>query len=179
MDFDASEENNFLLELYEATQSDTGVQTSMYEVGASIGLEKDAAGTMAENLIVQGWVELVSLSGGISITDKGIEKLQLAGGVSGASGPALQLGPGPVFNDTGREAVEKIVAEIKTGIGPIDASYTLLEEIVIDIKTIEVHMLSPKSKVEVVRELLRSLQETLATLKADALAAKLKAIISS
>ncbi len=134
---------------------------------------------MAEDLIVQGWVELVSLSGGISITAEGIEKLQLTGSVPSAAGTSLQLGTGPVFDETGRDALEKIVAEIKTSVPQVQASYPQLEEIIIDLKSIETQMLSPNPKVEVIRELLRSLQAMLVILKLDDLSAKLKMLIAS
>ncbi len=179
MDIDIPEVKSYLLELYNLTEGDTGVQASMYEVGVNIGLQKNEAGTMAEDLIVQGWVELVSLSGGISITAEGIEKLQLTGSVAAAAGISMQLGTGPVLNEIGLEAVEKIVAEIKTSVPQTQTSYPQLEEMIIDLKTIETQMLSPNPKVEVIRELLRSLQAMVVTLKLDDLSAKLKMLIAS
>jgi len=44
-----TERGGFLL-LYTQTQGDTAKQVSMYDIGASIGLEKTDAGTMAESL---------------------------------------------------------------------------------------------------------------------------------
>ncbi len=179
MDIDSPEVKSYLLELYNSTEGDTGVQASMYVVGANIGLQKNEAGTMAEDLIVQGWVELVTLSGGISITAEGIEKLQITGSVPAAAGTSLRLGAGPVFDEAGREVVDKIVAEIKTHVPQVQASYPQLEEMIIDLKTIETQMLSPNPKVEVIRELLRSVQSILANLKLDELSVKLKVLIAS
>ncbi len=179
MELDIPEVKNYLLELYGLTEGDTGRQASMYEVGERTGLEKAAAGSMAENLIVQGWVELVTLSGGISITTQGIEQLQLSGIVAGDAGSDLQLGPGPFVDKSGRENIEKIVAEVKDGILSTKPSFPQLEEIIFDIKTIEVHLLSPKPKVEVVRQLFRSLHESLTALKIENIAAKLGVMVSS
>ncbi len=57
--------------------------------------------------------------------------------------------------------------------------YENTEEIIIDIKTIEIQMLSPNPKTEIIREALRSLQKSLAGPEFKDLNANLEALIIS
>ena len=82
MDANSPEAQNYLLELYQMTTGDINAQVSMYDVGAAIGLEKNDAGKLAEDLIGDGLVAVKTLSGGIGITDLGVEKAQSAAGAS-------------------------------------------------------------------------------------------------
>lgn len=160
MDALSMEADNYLNELYKMTTGNAGAQVSMYAVGTAVGLEKEAAGKIAEDLIGSGLVEVKTLSGGIGITDSGIEAVQAAG----AGGPAaagFDPGTGPVLEDKGREAIAVLIKDIQTHISRSGAAYEQLEEMVIDLKTIEVQLLSPNPKTAIVREVLRSLQPTL------------------
>ena len=64
---------SYLTELHSMTDGDTAVQVSMYEVGELLGLDRAEAAAVAEDLIIEGYAELVSLSGGISITTAGTQ----------------------------------------------------------------------------------------------------------
>lgn len=156
MDTSSLEAKNYLLELYKKTMGNVNAQVSMFEVGAAIGLEKDAAGKMAEDLIGGGLVEVKTLSGGIGITDSGIEAVQAAGGGPSAAA-GLDLGTGPVLEDKGRQTIAVLLKDIQTHISQNSTTYAQIEEMVIDLKTIEVQLLSPKPKTAIVREVLRSL----------------------
>jgi hypothetical protein len=177
MNTDGLTTQSYLAELYRLSGGDTELQVSMYEVGAGIGLEKSEAGSIAENLMVQGQAELRTLAGGISITTDGLSSL----GVAAAPSPQSQetnfhLSKGPVANETDCEVILNIIKEIKSEISSYHLEYLLLEEIVIDLKTIEVHLLSPKPKIAILLEILRSLQDTLGTAKMEKAAAILSAL---
>ena len=58
---------SFLRQLYQMSDGDTDTAVSMYDIGAILGLEKSAAGTIAEDLIIDGYAELKTLSGGITM----------------------------------------------------------------------------------------------------------------
>jgi hypothetical protein len=153
--------NAFLLALYSVTGGDTAVKTSMHEVGATIGMDKTESGKMAENLIGMGWVEVKTLSGGIGITTEGVEAAQNAGAgppSGGGSAQAAGLGSGPLLDAGDRRTVETLLTQVKQGLAKLSADYAVLEELVIDIKTAEVQLLSPRAKTAVVREVLRALQ---------------------
>lgn len=161
MDTRSLEANNYLLELYKMSTGSVGAQVSMFEVGAAIGLEKDEAGRIAEDLIGSGLVEVKTLSGGIGITDSGLEAVQATGASGPSTASGFDLGTGPVLEDSGREAIAALIKDIQTHISQHGTTYKRLEEIVIDLKTIEVQLLSPKPKTAIVREVLRSIHSVL------------------
>lgn len=143
----------FLYELYTRTEGNPEAQVSMYEVGQALGLEKDEAGTLAESLYIQGLAELKTLSGGIGITREGLAALEI--NIDLGPDPSLSLGTGRVLE--GRTALDTILQEIKKTLEAARMSYPQLEEILMDIKTIEVQMLSPAPKTAVIREVLKSI----------------------
>lgn len=177
MALDTPEAKAYLFELYTMTGGDTEAQVSMYAVGESLGLEKTDAGMMAENLYTQGFAELKTLSGGIGITVEGLEMLQIK--AEPKPDKSFRLGKTPVLENQGQEVVEKILEELKTFMSQTKLPYPQMEEMVMDIKTIEIQMLSPKPKTEIVREVFRSLHKNVTPLGPENLAAKLNALITS
>jgi hypothetical protein len=176
MDIDDLNTKAYLEELYRQTGGDTEQQLSMHDLGAAIGLDKAESSSLAEQLIVQGQVELKTLAGGISITPEGMDILGISAPAPHSIKSDLQLSPGPVANDTDRRTVQLLTEEIKNEIPGLGLDYDLLEEIVLDLKTIETHMLSPKPKIAVLREIFHSLQGALTTANAGKAADRLKAI---
>jgi len=179
MNTDDMTRKSYLGELYRLSGGDTEAQVSMHDVGAAIGLEKLKAGSVAEELMVQGLAELRTLAGGISITADGLATL----GFSAASAPktsdnAIQLSDGPVANDGDREVVQNVTEKIKTAISSQQLEYLLLEEIVMDLKTLEVQMLSPNPKIAILREIFGSLHNALEIAKMDNSVASLKTLTS-
>lgn len=163
MTFESDLQKAFLMELYRSADGAPGVQCSMHAIGAAIGLDKERAGKTAEDLIGKGWVEIKTLSGGIGLTVEGIEVAQQEGAGGGAGGASLpKLGKAVFLADPERTGVQKILADIKQGIASLKTEYSHLEEMVLDIKTAEVQLLSPRAKTAVIREVLRALQMALA-----------------
>jgi hypothetical protein len=178
MDPDNLTAKNFLDELYRLTHGDMAAQVSMYDVGSTLGLNKVESGSVAETLIVEGLVELKTLAGGIAITSDGLANLGIAAPADTAADTTLAFSNGPVINDRDRLMIEKIIRQIKEGITGQPVAYDSLEEIVIDLKTIELHLLSPRPKVSVLRALLRSVHEALVSAGIANSAAELKALIT-
>ena len=161
MTSDELTKRNFLDIVYRQTDGDPSAQVSMYEAGAALGLEKSGAGLLAEGLMVEGLVELRTLSGGISITNEGMACLGYsARGSSVTAEP--QLGTGELLTQEDRDLLAKLNAEIQAAVSSRQLDYALVEELVIDLKTIEVQLLSPRAKTMIIREVLRSLQTALA-----------------
>lgn len=177
MSLNVPEADRFIVELYRLTKGDTAAQVSTTDVGAAIGMEKTEAGKLSEELIGQGWVEIKTLSGGIAITTEGIEAAQAAGGGPITGKTPISLGSGPVLDDTGRRAVETLLADIKAHLGASGVSYDSLEELIIDIKTLETQLLSSKPKTAVAREVLRSLQGALERAGARDTANRIKGVL--
>ncbi len=161
MDPNGPEAQNYLAELYNLTAGDMNAQVSMYDVGDALNLEKTDAGKLAEDLIGNGLVEVKTLSGGIGITALGIEQVQAAGLAGDVATGTMSLGSSRVLEADGREAVATLLKEIKSALGQQSAPYDRIEEIVIDIKTLEVQLLSPNHKTAIVREVLRAMGQSL------------------
>jgi hypothetical protein len=161
METSSPEARTYLAELYQRTAGDVSAQVSMYEVGAAVDMEKSAAGKLAEDLIGDGLVEVKTLSGGIGITALGIEQVQAAGLAGGGAAAPLALGDGPLLEGENKTAVVSLVRDIKSAASQQSVPYDSLEEMVIDIKTLEVQLLSPKPKTAIVREVLLSVGRTL------------------
>lgn len=49
--------NNYLQQLYQMSGGDVSAEVSMYEIGAALGLDKSEAGSVAEDLIIDGYAE--------------------------------------------------------------------------------------------------------------------------
>ncbi len=177
METDENKSKEYLAELYRLTGGDTEVQVSMYEVGAAIGLNKSEAGSLAEELMVQGQTELRTLAGGISITADGLAVLGIAVAAPQSAEKGFQLSHGPVADATDRQTMQHLSEEIKKSISGRKLEYDLLEEIVLDLKTIEVQLLSAKPKIAILREILHSLHAALEKTDAGHTAARLKAML--
>jgi hypothetical protein len=177
MSLTSPEAKAFLFELYHQTGGDVDIHVSMYDVGQALGLDRAEAGAMAEDLYIQGYAELKTLSGGIGITKKGLTALAIT--MDPEPGESVQLGSEKVLGQTGRQALETLLEAIKETLPKAARPYARLEEMVLDIKTIEVQMLSPSPKTAVIREVLRSLHENFEESGEKTLAAKLKALMSS
>lgn len=152
---------SFLDELYRQTKGDLAARVSMYNVGATLGLSKSESASLAESLMVENLVELKTLAGGIGITSDGLAILGVTAVTHVATNQTLCFSNGPLATDQDRRMIEQIVKQIKDSLSGHTVAYDYLEEIVIDLKTIDLHMLSPRPKIAVLRALLRSLHEAL------------------
>ncbi len=161
MTIENPEQLTFLNLLFNKTEGDTDRQVSMYELGDELGLDKNSAGAVAEELIVDGFAELVSLSGAISITAHGLRELNAAPGQSSADA-VYCLGDEKILDEEGCRAVEEMLTEIRRCLYGKDIGYEDMEELVIDIKTAEIQLLSQKTKTRIIREILKSLHESMA-----------------
>lgn len=167
----------FLTQLYTLTQGDLTAQQSMHDVGAALGWDKEQSGKIAETLIGEGLVEIKTLSGGVGITTEGVEAVR-ASGTPPQGASDLSLGSGTLIETEGRSTVDHLLAQMKAPIAQSQSPYAQLEEMVIDIKTIETHLLSPQPKVAVIRELLRSLQATFSKTGLTDIASMIKKVIN-
>lgn len=168
---------SFLDELHLQTKGDRTARVSMYDVGATLGLSRAESGSLAESLMVEGLVELKTLAGGIAITSEGLAILGVTATGQGAAEQAPSFSSGPLATDRDRQMIGQIVGQIKDSIAGHSVGYDRLEEIVIDLKTLELHMLSPRPKVPVLRALLRSLYEALVAADIKQAATMLKPLI--
>jgi hypothetical protein len=152
-------ESRFLIELYEQTEGRTEAQVSMYTIGGALGMEKPAAGRVAESLMDRALIAFRTLAGGVAITPEGVqEALQLGAG----PGEALALGSAPVLDAACRRAVDGLLACLRQIPHPSAAAIDPWpRELAADIRTVEAQLASPRPKTAIVRECLRSIHGAL------------------
>jgi len=171
-------ESNFLIKLYELTQGNPSSQVSMYDVGEAIGLERDAALKTSEVLFGFGLAEIKTLAGGIGITEDGLSesmKNDAYREIIGAAG--FRLGDAPIIDDAGQKSVEQVISGIKTKAGSLGLDYDTLEELLADLKTIDVQLTSFRPKTKIIRECFQSIIDVLQKVDADELVNQAKGLI--
>jgi len=152
----------FLGELLKQTDSDLSAQVSMYDIGAAVDLNRDAAKFVAEELIGMGFAEIKTLSGGISITLEGVEKIRsLSGKLETPDNNGISLGDATILEGIRRRGVEQVVAELKRQSDNLGLDFDTLTEMASDLKTIESQLMSSRPKTSIVRECFRSIQGVL------------------
>ena len=167
----------FLQELYNRAEGDFEVQISMYDLGADLGLEKDDVAALGQDLFIEGLAEMKTLSGGMGITQKGLDALGITITPKNAT-QVLSLGSGTVLDDQGEKTVHELLDKIRSGLDNKAFPFDLMEEIIIDLKTIEVQMLSPNPKTLIIREIFKSIKQNLQGRAPQDLKLELHTIIS-
>ena len=147
----------FLIQLYEQTKGDSTVQVSMYDIGGQLGLDRNIASMVAQELIGSMLVEIRTLSGGIGISAVGSQMAQQLIGPAAASADEFsKLDDTPLLNAAGRQAVEQIVSETKNQAGSLELDFDTLTELMADLKTIDAQLGSSRPKTAIIRECLFS-----------------------
>jgi len=147
----------FLIQLYEKTKGDPTMQVSMYDIGDQLGLDRNIASTVAQELIGSMLVEIRTLSGGIGISADGLQMARKLIGPAATSGDEFaKLDDAPVLNSSGRQAVEHIASELKNRAGSLGLDFDTLTELMADLKTIDAQLGSSRPKTTIIRECLRS-----------------------
>jgi hypothetical protein len=147
----------YLLQLFEQTKGDSTVQVSMYDIGDQLGLERDIASTVAQELMGYMLVEIRTLSGGIGISTDGSQMARKLIGPGASSGDEFsELDEAPLLNSSGRLAVEQIASELKNQAGSLGLDFDTLTELMADLKTIDAQLGSSRPKSAIIRECLRS-----------------------
>ncbi len=177
MSYKDSHRQIFLQELYNRAEGDFEFQISMYDIGADIGLEKDEAAAFGQDLFVEGLAEMKTLSGGMGITIKGLESLGIDITPKNKA-KSFSRESGCVIDDQGKEAVCQLLNKIRAGLDGKAFPFDLMEEIVIDLKTIEVQMLSPNPKAQIIRDIFKAIDQNLKGIVTNDIQVELQTIIS-
>ena len=181
MDHDSPELKAFLNEVYQLIQGMDGEdiiekQVSMYDAGAVLGLDRTESSAMAEALFLHELAELKTLSGGIGITQKGLETLQVEMGV-GFDKNRYRLSQGPVLDQNDIGIIRDLVSDIRKTVDQAGLSFEQAEELVMDIKTLEIHLLSNRPKTAIVKEIARSILSILSPTGLQKICAGLSGVI--
>ena len=148
----------FFIQLVEQTGGDVSIQVSMYDIGEMLGMDRDAASAVAQELMGRQLAEVRTLSGGIGLSAGGAAKGQeLLGPIASDSPVAPRLGDGPLLTASDRQIVGEVISEIKNQMGSFGLDFESLGESMADLKTMEAQLDSPRPKTAIVRECLRSI----------------------
>ncbi len=147
----------FLIQLFEQTRGDISTQVSMYDIGEVLGMDRDTASSVAQELMGRQLAEIRTLSGGIGISADGSARGQeLMGPLAPDNSEYSKLGDEPVLNSGGRQAVGQVVSELKNQTGSLGLEFDTLSELMADLKTLEAQLDSSRPKTAIIRECLRS-----------------------
>jgi hypothetical protein len=142
-------------ELNRLTEGDPAVQASMYTMGETIGLERDASARAAEDLIAAGLVEIRTLSGGIGLSEEGANLL----GETDEGRASNRLGTTSPLSPPQYELVDQTLTRLKTDLGERGLPFETLSEMIADIRSIEAQLASPKAKTPIIRACFNSLRD--------------------
>jgi hypothetical protein len=152
----------YLIQLFEQTNGDTGAQVSMYDVGEVLGMDHDTSGRVAETLIGLQLAEIRTLSGGIGISAEGAAEVKgLMGGASPVGETTGRLSDQPIMDAYGCQAVEQLTDALKSQTGNLGLDFDGLAELMADLKTIDAQLGSSRPKTAIIRECLRSIKAIL------------------
>ncbi len=180
MTMEGAQSKSFLQHLYQLTGGDTSAEVSMYDIGDALGLDRSESGALAEDLIIDGLAELKNLAGGISITAEGLQTLDISTAEKSRGAGLIELGHKEIVEPDVAQAVEEMVDEVRTAVSSVIKEYGAVEEIVIDIKTLDIQLRSPRPKTSIIREILSSLASVLARQEgSEKLAATIRRMIGS
>ena len=152
----------FLLSLYKETKGDTTVQKSMYDIGSDLGLDREEASKLTEDLMGWSLVEIRTLSGGIAMTSAAVEEIEELGyRPDDSAETGVQLGSDQLVTAEIRPVIEKLTGDIKQTAGSLGLSFESLSELMADLKTIDVQLDSTRPKTAILRECFRSIKPIL------------------
>ena len=160
MDQNNPELNAYLNQVKDMTGADPAQQVSMYDAGEALGLDRSQAEEMAQALFIEEYAELKTLSGGIGITESGLKVLGVSPPRSTTGNANDTISREYVMTEEDKQVLDRLLEEVKSAIAGRPADYTLLDTVVTDIKTIELHMLSPEPKTGVIRALIDSIRHS-------------------
>lgn len=142
-------------ELIRRAEGNPAVQVSMYTVGETIGLDREASSRAAEDLIARGLVEIRTLSGGIGLSEEGTELLKETDGARASR----RLGTASPLSPTQTELVEHTLIRLKGELGGRDLPFETIAEMLADIRSIDAQLASPRAKTPIIRACFSSLRD--------------------
>jgi hypothetical protein len=167
----------FLTRLFEQTGGETSRQVSMYDIGFSLGWERETASQTAQDLMATGLVEIRTLSGGIGLSAAGAEALRATLNPGSPASALPRIGTDRILDSLGCQAVALVCDGIKAQAGGLGLGFDSLAELVADLKTISDQLSSPKPKTAIVRESLRSIEGVLKRFAGNKHLAEIRSLI--
>lgn len=150
---------SFLELLFERSSGDPQIQVSLYEIGETLGMDRDRAEQVAQELMMEDLASFKSLSGGIGITESGVDAIRPDRGLGQK---AIRLGDKSYLDSGGRAAVAEIVDRIKPEAGRLGLPYEALDQLLADLRSLDCQMIAPRARTPIVRACLEAVASNLA-----------------
>jgi hypothetical protein len=151
-----AEAQAFLAGVFDRTAGDSTQRVSMFDVGAALGWEREAASHTAQELMGLGMIEIRTLSGAVGLSAEG------AAVVRGSRAPVEGSPVAPLGQDRVMTPAEcRRATDLCASLRAAAEGGSLPPEIEADLRTIAAQIASPRPKTAIVRECLRSLLESL------------------
>jgi hypothetical protein len=167
----------FLLQLFKVSNGDVSAKVSMYEIGEALEMDRGQANFITTELVGFDYVEIRTLSGGIGITERGIDAARKLGAEGGIKDDIPRLGKESILDGVIKNACDIMVANIKSKAPKLDLDFDAMAEIMADLKTIDAQLSSPKPKTIIIRESFRSVQSVLKIAGDKEIAARIQELI--
>jgi hypothetical protein len=167
----------FLLQLFKVSNGDVSAKVSMYEIGEALEMDRSQADFITTELVGFDYVEIRTLSGGIGITEQGIDAARNLGAKGRKQDDIPRLGKETVVSEVNKNACDIMVANIKSKAPKSDLDFDAMSEIMADLKTIDAQLSSPKPKTIIIRESFRSVQAVLKVAGDKEIAARIQELI--
>jgi len=173
MSIDTPEKDSFLQELYRTSGGEVEVQVSMYQLGDSLGLSKSEVSALSEDLIIDGYVELRSLSGAVSITEEGLAALGIAS-QNDLSATLPRLSGEDILTVEDRQLLAEIISRIQQCTFGASTTLAQLEDLLIDLKTLELQLQAVQPASAISMAVLASMTDRLTALQGSDAASSLQ-----
>jgi hypothetical protein len=148
----------FLLQLFKVSNGDISAKVSMYEIGEALEMDRGQANFITTELVGFDYVEIRTLSGGIGITEQGVDAARKLGAEGGKQDDIPRLGKEEILSEVNKNACDIMVANIKSKASKLSLNFDAMAEVMADLKTIDAQLSSPKPKTIIIRESFRSIQ---------------------
>ena len=150
--------------LAEAAAGNASAQISMYDLGERLGLTRSEASRTAELIMSEGWAEVRTLSGGIGLTQAGIDACHaMSAGTQGETAVVAGLGTSALLETNSLRSVEAAVSGLKLALEKGGFGFDVLSELLADIRTIDAQLASPRPKTAILRACFKSILGVLAS----------------
>jgi len=169
----------FLIQLFDQTKGDVTIQVSMYDIGELLGMDRDTASSVAQELMGRQLVEIRTLAGGIGISADGSARVRdLMGPLVSDNSEYTKLGNEPILSLGGQQAVGQVISELKNQTGSLGLDFDTLSELMADLKTMEAQLDSSRPKTAIIRECLRSVLGVVRNTKDSQVSGRIRRLVA-
>ena len=145
----------FLEALYREKDNSNG-SVSMYDLGERLGFDRSESDAKGMFLITEGFAELVNLSGGIMISEKGITECMKSGSFQEDIETAEKLGGDEIISEITKRSVNKFIEDLKF-------TSNNSEEFKADLNTLITQFASPSPKTAIIKTCFNAIAKQLSS----------------